>query len=55
MNDGAVYRSATQNGRYRRLKIEVDPAELRKGENIVRLGVEGGMIMYDTILLIETL
>ncbi len=55
LNDGAIYRSATKNGRYRRLKLEVDPAELRRGENIVRLGVEGGRIMYDTILLTETL
>ena len=55
VNDGAIYRSATQNGRYRYLKIVVDPAVFRKGENIVRFGIEGGMVMYDTILLTESL
>ncbi len=55
VNDGSVYRSATRNGRYRCLKIAVDPAVLNKGENIVRLGIEGGMIMYDTVILKEAL
>lgn len=55
VNDGAVYRSATKNGRYRRLKIVFDPGILHEGENIVRLAVEGGMVMYDTVLLTQTL
>jgi Rhamnogalacturonate lyase family. len=53
VNDGAVYRSATQNGRYRRMKIAVDPSVLCVGENIIELRTQGGSFMYDTILLTE--
>lgn len=53
-NDGAVYRSSTTGGRCRRLKINVDPAFLHKGENLVQLNIHNGMIMYDTILLTES-
>lgn len=51
VNDGAIYRSATKNGRYHRFKIAVDPAALRIGENQVELSVKKGMIMYDTVLM----
>ena len=51
VNDGAIYRSATISGRYRCLKIPVASDLLRKGENIVELRINGGKIMYDTILL----
>lgn len=51
MNDGAIYRSATKNGRYHRFKVAVDPAFLCTGENQIRLSVKKGMIMYDTILM----
>lgn len=51
VNDGAVYRSATMNGRYRCLKIAVDPSDICRGENVVELSICGGKFMYDTILL----
>lgn len=51
VNDGAVYRSATINGRYHRLKIAVSPTALCEGENILELNISGGSFMYDTILL----
>lgn len=51
VNDGAVYRSSTTNGRYHCLKLSIDPAILITGENCVRLAVKRGMIMYDTILM----
>ncbi len=55
VNDSSVYRSATLSGRYRRIVIPVDPGLLRAGENTLSLQNQGGMIMYDTILLAEAL
>ncbi len=55
VNDGSVYRSATLNGRYRYMKIEISPELLCKGENIVQFQAENGMIMYDTVLLTENI
>lgn len=52
-NDGAVYRSATKNGRYHCLKIPVDHFLLCEGENIVEFGISSGHFMYDTILLVR--
>jgi len=54
-SDNAIYRSTTTNGRYRHLRIPVDPSILHEGENVVQLSVEDGMVMYDTILLTEQL
>lgn len=53
--DSAVTRSSTTSGRYRRLRLKVDPALLQKGKNTVELLNNGGMIMYDTLLLTESL
>ncbi len=55
VNDGAIYRSATLNGRYRRIEIPIDPERLQTGENILMLHNKEGMVMYDTILMTETI
>jgi len=53
VNDGAIYRSATLSGRYRRIIIPVAPEQLKMGENTVILHNQDGMVMYDTILMSE--
>ncbi len=53
VGDSAIYRSATKNGRYRRIEIPIAPELLKKGENIISLANQDCMIMYDTILLTE--
>ncbi len=52
-NDGAIYRSATLSGRYRRIIAPVPAALLKTGENVLALTVHEGMVMYDTILMME--
>ena len=53
VNDGAIYRSATLSGRYRRIEIPITPDRLQAGENTILLENQNGMVMYDTILLLE--
>ncbi|MBE5960468.1 MAG: rhamnogalacturonate lyase [Lachnospiraceae bacterium] len=50
LNDSSVYRSATRNGRYRRLVIPISASLLTQGDNTISLCVDNCMIMYDTIL-----
>lgn len=47
--------SATLSGRYRRIAIPIDPALWKAVENTPALPNGNGMIMYDTILLSESL
>ncbi|NLK74175.1 MAG: rhamnogalacturonate lyase [Clostridiales bacterium] len=51
LNDASVYRSATRNGRYRKLDISFDSSYLQKGENTVSIINTNCMIMYDTVKL----
>jgi rhamnogalacturonan endolyase len=53
LNDSSVYRSATKNGRYRRLEIPHLNQFLRKGTNTLEILNENAMIMYDTLLLTQ--
>ncbi len=55
VNDSSVYRSATLSGRYRRIVVPIAPALLKAGENTIALQNGNGMIMYDTVLLAESL
>lgn len=50
LNDSSVYRSATKNGRYRRLFIPISADLLHKGENTISLLNENCMVMYDTVV-----
>jgi hypothetical protein len=51
LNDSSVYRSATKNGRYRKLEITIPSHLLQQGENTVSFHNENCMVMYDTIVL----
>lgn len=53
LNDSSVYRSATRNGRYRRIEIEIDASLLKTGENLISLCNTNCMVMYDTIVFHE--
>lgn len=51
INDSGIYRSATQNGRYRRLELEIDRSLLHTGDNVISFRNADAMVMYDTILM----
>ena len=50
-NDKAIYRSALQSGLYHLASIEVPANLLKRGENQIRFTLEGGAVMYDTVVL----
>jgi rhamnogalacturonan endolyase len=51
INDSSVYRSATKNGRYRKLEILLPSSLLKQGENTISFCNENCMVMYDTVVL----
>lgn len=50
LNDSSVYRSATLNGRYRRLFIPISSRLLKTGKNIISFHNTNCMVMYDTVV-----
>ncbi|MCA2018545.1 hypothetical protein LDJ79_20690 [Vibrio tritonius] len=50
-NDKAIYRSALQSGRYHRASITIPANLLKRGKNQISFKLEGGAVMYDTLVL----
>lgn len=50
INDSSVYRSATKNGRYRKISISIPSTLLKQGKNTISFINDSYMAMYDTVL-----